>query len=196
MAGAQESVRERILAAAKAEVALYGTAGARVERIAKRAQTSKERLYAYFSTKQALFDEVTAGRYARMARMVPPLDANDLPGFVGKMFDFYTSDPDELRLYRWAALEEDASPMAPDDPRFARYRGYISEIERGQKAGVVEASWPPLDLFNLLIILAMAWPSAPHTARQLADHAAGRRELASHRKSAVEAARRLTTPKL
>ncbi len=194
MGGAPDSVRDRILASAKAEVAEHGAAGARVERIAKRAQTSKERLYAYFPTKQALFEEVTAGRRARMAEMAP-LDADDLPGFVGRLFDFYTGDPDELRLYRWAALEEDAAPLQPGDPQVARFRANLAELERGQRAGIVDPGWSPLDLLNLLITLAMAWQSAPQVARQLADQTTGARELASHRKSAVEAARRLVTPR-
>ena len=190
MDAVRDTVRERILASAKTEIAQYGIAGARVERIARRARTSKERLYAYFPGKRALFDEVMLRRYARMAQMAP-LDADDLPGFVGRLFDFYTGDPEELRLHRWGALEDNAGPY----PRSARLREGVEQIAQAQRNGTVEASWPPLDLLNLLVMLAMGWQSAPVVARQLASQAAGTQELASHRKSAVEAARRLVTPR-
>jgi AcrR family transcriptional regulator len=193
MEAAQETVRERILASAKTEIAQYGIAGARVERIAQRARTSKERLYAYFSSKRALFDEVIFSRNARLAQMAP-LEADDLPGFVGRLFDFYTRDPEELRLHRWVALEENVGPLDLDHPRSARLREGIEKIAQAQSDGTVEASWPPLDLLNLLVMLAMGWQSAPVVAHQFASQAAGTQELASHRKSAVEAARRLVTP--
>ncbi|WP_373310185.1 helix-turn-helix domain-containing protein, partial [Streptomyces purpurascens] len=43
-----------MLAAAMEEFAGHGIAGARVDRIAKLAKTSKERVYAYFRSKDAL----------------------------------------------------------------------------------------------------------------------------------------------
>ncbi|MFD5430494.1 TetR/AcrR family transcriptional regulator, partial [Streptomyces sp. NPDC127084] len=49
--------RERILEAAMDEFALRGVDGARIDRIAKNAGASKERLYVYFGDKQTLFDE-------------------------------------------------------------------------------------------------------------------------------------------
>ena len=59
-----------ILAAARAEFAHYGLAGARIDRIARTAQASKERLYAHFGDKETLFREVLA------ADLFPP---DDLP---------------------------------------------------------------------------------------------------------------------
>src|SRR5690606_38708583 len=50
-----DSTRERIVAAATAEFSRYGIAGARIERIAKEARTSKERVYAYFRSKEGLY---------------------------------------------------------------------------------------------------------------------------------------------
>ena len=55
----RQATRERILAAAKTEFAERGLAGARINSIATEANASKERLYAYFPSKGALFAAVT-----------------------------------------------------------------------------------------------------------------------------------------
>jgi AcrR family transcriptional regulator len=49
---------ERILKAAMREFAKYGFAGARVERILKRADVSPRSLYYHFGSKQGLYDAV------------------------------------------------------------------------------------------------------------------------------------------
>src|SRR3569833_1569342 len=50
----------RILDAAAKEVSAYGIAGARVDRIIAAARTNKAQLYAYFGSKEGLFDAVVA----------------------------------------------------------------------------------------------------------------------------------------
>ncbi|WSS45606.1 TetR/AcrR family transcriptional regulator [Streptomyces sp. NBC_01187] len=54
-------------ATAKAEFSQHGIAGARIDRIAKAARTSKERVYAYFSSKVALYRFVSAQELAAVA---------------------------------------------------------------------------------------------------------------------------------
>src|SRR5262249_15209214 len=58
MRASGEATRQRILEAAKREFAQYGLSGARINRIAANAHASKERLYAYFPSKEALFAAV------------------------------------------------------------------------------------------------------------------------------------------
>jgi hypothetical protein len=60
LAARTDQVRDRIVAAATAEFSRYGIAGARIDRIAKAARTSKERVYAYFSSKEDLYRLVSA----------------------------------------------------------------------------------------------------------------------------------------
>src|SRR3981189_168640 len=55
-------LRGEILAAARTEFAQYGLAGARIDRIAGSAHASKERLYAHFADKEALFRDAVAAR--------------------------------------------------------------------------------------------------------------------------------------
>jgi len=189
------TVRERIVAAARAEFAEHGMAGARIGRIAARAATSKERIYAYFRTKQELLEEISATRYAHLTA-IAAIDANDLPGFVGRLFDHYIANPDELRLNRWAGLEDVNATLPPDSPRIAMIDAGAREIARGQALGLVDPGWRPLDLFSMLVSLAMAWPSAPPEVRQSSDAWHGDAgDITIHRAAAVEAARRLTTPR-
>ena len=83
MRAAGRATRERILAAAKAEFAEYGTAGARINRIAAAAQASKDRLYAYFPGKSELYAAVTE-QWTTQTTAETALRAEDLPGYVGQ----------------------------------------------------------------------------------------------------------------
>jgi AcrR family transcriptional regulator len=59
--------RERILAAALREFSEHGLAGARVDRIARRARINKRMLYSYFGAKNELYREVMRRRFALRA---------------------------------------------------------------------------------------------------------------------------------
>ncbi|GAA4715629.1 transcriptional regulator, TetR family [Promicromonospora umidemergens] len=98
------STPERIVEAAAAEFARYGLAGARVDRIAERAEANKQRIYAYFGGKEALFDQVVAARILDLMDAVP-FDADDLPGYAARLFDFAVGGPDFVRLVLWHTLE-------------------------------------------------------------------------------------------
>jgi len=93
MRASGEATRQRILEAAKREFARHGVAGARIDRIATEARASKERLYAYFPSKEALFAMV-AERLVADVTAQAALDGDDLPGYVGALFDGFTADPD------------------------------------------------------------------------------------------------------
>ncbi|GAB2474846.1 TetR/AcrR family transcriptional regulator [Xylanimonas ulmi] len=95
---------ERILSAASDEFAEHGLAGARVDRIAARAGANKERIYAYYGAKDALFDTVLAARIAELLDTVP-FDADDLPGYAERLFRFTVERADLTRLLLWHVLE-------------------------------------------------------------------------------------------
>ncbi|MEA2700643.1 MAG: hypothetical protein QOI66_4914, partial [Myxococcales bacterium] len=97
-------LRGEILAAARAEFAKYGLAGARIDRIARAANASKERLYAHFGDKETLFRDVVATDGAEFFRAVE-LCPDAVPEFVGGIFDLTQSRPEHLRMITWARLE-------------------------------------------------------------------------------------------
>jgi TetR/AcrR family transcriptional regulator len=69
---------DRILAAAAGEFAARGFAGARVDRIARRARVNKAMLYYHFGSKQALYDALLRRTFAEAAARVGAIAAADL----------------------------------------------------------------------------------------------------------------------
>ena len=183
-------LRESILSAARSEFAQYGLAGARIDRIAKAADASKERLYAHFRDKEALFRSVAATDVAEFFAAVT-LRSDALPEFVGDIYDLACRRPEHLRMLTWANLEGFAAldPPPIGDPESVVARD-IASIEAAQAAGHVDASWRPMDLLVLLFGIALAWAQSPHPDAVTADPAV----IAARRAAAVEAARRIVAP--
>lgn len=181
-----QATRERILLAARAEFAAHGLAGARVDRIASAANASKERLYAYFGDKVALFGAVVDQNLSEVNAAVP-LDASDLPGFVGRVYDHASEHPEHLRMLDWARLEGQRLPDHRSPWRSSAENATISEAQR---AGTIDSSWDPQDLLTMLLALATAWAFSPaafnHTGEKPSPELSARR-----RATAVEAARKL-----
>ena len=126
-----EATRARILAAATAEFAEHGLAGARVDRIARAAATTKALLYHYYEGKEALFD-ATFWSYVRRNTDTMPLDADDLPSWTVAIHDNYLRDPVLLRLATWARLERE--PTGAMQPEETGRRG-ADRDERGRSCG-------------------------------------------------------------
>lgn len=70
---------ERILTAAAAEFADRGYAGARVDRIARRARVNKAMLYYHFASKQGLYRALLRGTFVELAGILATLAASDHP---------------------------------------------------------------------------------------------------------------------
>ena len=182
-------LRETILAAARSEFAQYGLAGARIDRIARAAEASKERLYAHFTDKEALFRSVVAADTADFFAAVT-LRGDAVPQFVGDIYDLACRRPEHLRMITWASLEG----LALDPPRVDGGDSILARdigvIEAAQAAGHVDASWDPVDLLVLLFGVGLAWAQSPRPDAGSADPAI----VAARRAAAVEAARRIVTP--
>src|SRR5215211_4721891 len=102
------ATKSRLLEAATGEFAAHGVAGARVDRIATSAEANKQLIYAYFGSKDGLFEAVLVMRFAALTESVP-FDAGDLAGYVGRVFDYVLEHPEVLRLATWAGLERPAA---------------------------------------------------------------------------------------
>jgi AcrR family transcriptional regulator len=181
-------LRDEILAAARAEFAQYGLAGSRIDRIAAAARASKERLYAHFGVKEALFRDVVASdgrQYFAAFRMRPDAVAE----FVGDVYDLARSHPEHLRMLTWARLEG-LTIEPPDFDDHAPPAQALATIEAAQAAGYVDKSWVPVDLLVLLFGIGLAWAQFPDPQREADDPAV----VASRRASAVKAAIRIISP--
>ncbi|MFD7734229.1 TetR family transcriptional regulator [Kitasatospora phosalacinea] len=183
-----DSTRDRIVAAATAEFARHGIAGARIERIAKAARTSKERLYAYFRSKEELYATVAAAELTAVAEATR-LDPTDLPAYAGRLHDYFSAHPDRLRLMSWGRLELSPDPDAADDPVRATVRHKTEQLRLAQRAGRLDPSWDPLDVLVLLNQLATAWAGQPEFLP--ADEESRAAFLAARRAAVVRAVQRL-----
>jgi AcrR family transcriptional regulator len=183
-------LRGEILEAARAEFAQYGLAGARIDRIARIAQASKERLYAHFGDKEALFREVFAADSAEFFRAVT-LRPDAVPEFVGDIYDLACRRPEHLRMITWAQLEGFTldEPHADGQPIPAQG---LAAIEAAQASGHVDPTWEAFDLIVLLFSIGLAWAHLPHPDAATDDPVV----IAQRRAAAVEAATRIITKRL
>ena len=181
-------LRDTILSAARSEFAQYGLAGARIDRIARVAEASKERLYAHFGDKETLFRSVVAADSAEFFAAVT-LRPEAVPEFVGDIYDLARQRPEHLRMITWANLEGLALDPPPADEWDSMPARHIRAIEEGQVAGFVDRVWRPMDLLVLLFGIGLAWAQSPHPDARTADP-----EVIAHRRAGVvEAARRIVT---
>jgi AcrR family transcriptional regulator len=186
-----DSTRDRIVAAAQAEFAQYGIAGARVDRIARAARTSKERVYAYFRGKEELYRFVAAQVLAEIGDAVP-LDPADLPGYAAGLFDYFTGHPDRFRFVSWGHLELDSGGPGHDapDPYGQAMAGKTEKIRSAQEAGKLDPSWDPADICILVSQIATAWIGLPEVA-SLGRPAASERAVAERRATVVRSVQAL-----
>ncbi|MFE9812517.1 TetR family transcriptional regulator [Streptomyces sp. NPDC005548] len=187
-AGAGDTTRERILTAAMEEFARHGIAGARVDRIAKLARTSKERVYAYFRSKDALYAAVAAREYVVIAEATQ-IDPSDLPGYAGRLFDYFVARPDHHRLITWGRLELPGTAVA-DDPAQALLAHKIDQLRQAQQAGQLAPTWDPADVLALVNQIATTWAAQPELSEAAAAHAMDA-TTAARRAAVVTAVQRL-----
>ena len=186
MRSAGEATRDRILASAKEEFARYGFAGARINRIAKDARASKDRLYAYFASKEDLFSAVMA-QWTVETTAETALRGDDLPAYTGRLFDNYLAHPENARLQEWADLEAPET-VSYHDIRRNTLRPKIAEIRQGQADGHIDPGWNPTEL--LIVITEIARTLAlPHSGGDVRPGSS--RAAALRRQTAVDAVRRL-----
>jgi AcrR family transcriptional regulator len=187
---ASDSTRERIVTAAKAEFSKHGIAGARVDRIAKQARTSKERVYAHFRSKEALYAFVS-GRELAVVADATRMDATDLPGYAGRLFDYFTDHPEHFRMVSWGRLElAEPSASDTDDPTQASINHKIGQLREAQRDGHLDPAWDPVDILALVNQIATTW-AALTELRAAARQEARTPAIAARRAAVVEAVQRL-----
>lgn len=147
------TTQERILGAARTEFAGLGIAGARVGAIARSANINKERIYAYFGSKEGLFEAVLAESFSKLAADVPlPSTVDELYGYAGRVFDFHYHNPEFTRLLAWESLYYGTSALPNEASRSEYYSTKMREV-----SGSLRSSEGVGRLILTLIGLA-AWP--------------------------------------
>ncbi|MDP9153893.1 MAG: TetR family transcriptional regulator [Pseudomonadota bacterium] len=154
-----EGTRRRILLAAAEEFAAGGLFGARVDQIARRAETNERMLYYYFGSKEQLFTAVLEHTFTALTDAeksldlegVAPVEAvTQLAHFI---WNYYREHPELLRLVNNENLHE-----ARYIKGSTRIRELISPVvaklakilERGQQAGLFRNNVDPLRFYITL----------------------------------------------
>jgi AcrR family transcriptional regulator len=158
---------ERIFRAAVEEFAEAGIAGARVDRIAARAGSSKALIYTYIGDKEALFTAVLRSRMNELAEAVV-LRPEHVGDFVGDLFDFMTANPDVLRL-----VSHEAAHFGPAaSPDFIQRRDHYAEktraVREAQVRGLVDDALAPFVVLSLLALVSW-YVAAPQITRMVLD---------------------------
>lgn len=161
-----EATRQRIVAAATAEFAEHGIAGARVERIVAEARTNKAQLYGYFGGKDQLFDAIFDASLERITDVVP-IDGDDLADWAVRLYDEYLVRPDLIRLATWHRLErKPGGHLVERAEQLGTAK--LEAIALAQAAGRVGPG-EPHDLMALVIGMSMTWSPVSNVYAASAD---------------------------
>ncbi|WP_165949105.1 TetR/AcrR family transcriptional regulator [Kribbella turkmenica] len=139
-------------------------------------------LYAYFGSKDGLFDAVYTAAVERYLADVG-FDTTDLPEYAARVFDYFEKHPEHQRLNVWYRLERPegaalAAIVAVNESRLA-------DLRRAQRSGVVPGDFSPAELLALLQSVATSWSSMNP------EYGAAVPGRAARRHAVVEAVRRL-----
>jgi AcrR family transcriptional regulator len=138
-----EETRERILTAALKCFTERGFHGARVDEIAAKARTNKERIYSNFTDKEGLYAEVVRRAFAEIAEEEDRV-AKELAGRTDRLpeeliehyLSLHENHPHLWRLFAWENLEgaRHAETLgALRRPALTRLRKLHAEWARGRK---------------------------------------------------------------
>lgn len=180
--------KQRVIAAASAEFAEYGVAGARINRIADTAKASKERIYAWFGDKDSLFGHVMQQGLDRLADAVP-IDV-DLVEYTVKLHDYFAQDERAQRIAVWAWLHDAATAGDFSSDRTVGYLHKLDVIRDAQSRGLADPGWRPEELLALVLAIATNWHRAPAEVRAI-DPSGFNADREAQRASVREAARRV-----
>jgi AcrR family transcriptional regulator len=166
------ATRASILRAATEEFAYHGLGGARVDRIAEKADINKRMLYYYFGNKEDLFLAVLEQAYRdiRDAEVELNLSRTDpiegIRRLIAFTWNYYLEHPEFLRLlnsenlHRAEHLKRSAEIREMHSPFIAMIDDLL---ERGRRDGVFRAGVDPVQLYISIASLSYFYLSNRHT---------------------------------
>ncbi|CAL9475191.1 HTH-type transcriptional repressor [Streptomyces sp. enrichment culture] len=176
--------RRQLMEAALAEFAEFGAAGARVDRLAKRAGISPGLVYSFAAGKEGLFEAVYEAIAEQTVNAVP-LDPDDLPEYAGRLHDAGQRHPQVMRFLTWYALERAERPASDLVARSMRDK--IAAVEAAQRRGTVRRDKPAAEILALVLTLANMWQHHTEDVDSLVPPAQRRTVI-------TDAVRRLVAP--
>lgn len=166
--------RERILNVAVREFAAKGLSGARVDRIALSAKTSKRMLYYYFPGKQALYRAVLERAYSEIRAAEASVDVDHmdpveaLQTLVGLSFDYHCSHEYFVRLIMNENIELARHIKPGQSSENRQILITLAKIlKRGEKTGQFKRGIDPKQLHLTVSGLSFSFVSNRHTFSRL-----------------------------
>ncbi|GII59612.1 HTH-type transcriptional repressor [Planotetraspora thailandica] len=177
--------RRQLLEAALAEFAEYGIAGARVDRLAKRAGISAGAVYSFYDGKEGLFEAVYDTIVEETVTGIP-IDADNLPEYAGQLYDAGLQYPEVAQFMAWYALERgDNQSVRPIVAKSMAEK--VAVIEDAQRRGVVTDRENAGEILALVLVIANMWQRQGKDVHGLVPRGQRRRVI-------VDAVRQLVTP--
>ena len=167
-----EGTRRALLAAAVAEFAGKGLAGARVDEIARIAGVNKQLVYHYFGSKEDLFQAALESVYAEIRAREQDLHLADLPpreameALVGFSFDYLAAHPEFIAILNDENRHAGRHVGGSGNVRAMNLplvRLLAQTLERGIAEGVFRADMDPVNLYVSIAGLSYFYFSNNHT---------------------------------
>lgn len=195
-----EKTRENILQAAITEFVAQGLAGARVDAIAERTQTSKRMIYYYFNSKEQLYVEVLEKLYGDIRHTESSMHLTELEPFEGLKrlveftFDHHDRNVDFVRIvcneniHQGEYIKQSRSIRSMNQTVLLQLEALL---EKGVASGVFRKGLDAMDVHMLISSFCFYRVSNKHTFGEIFqvnfDDPATRQH---HRKMIVEALER------
>lgn len=171
-----EQTRMRILEVARLEFAEKGYNGARVDEIVERCSVSKNLIYHYFTSKEALFIAVMELTYRLMRERQSEWSFIDLPPqeaiekLILLTFDHFLDDPTVISLLNTENLHQ-AKHIKQSNSIQPLYNPLVDAITRitdkGRAQGVFRKNIDPIDLYITISGLSYFYISNNYTLSYL-----------------------------
>lgn len=173
-----ERSQNDILSAALDEFAAYGLGGARMDRIAERAEVNKRLIYYYFENKESLFLAVLEKAYEGIRgeeqrlslTQVDPIEA--IRRLIAFTWNYYLAHPEFLtllnseNLHRARHLKKSAKVRSMHSPLV---QTLADVLERGAKAGLFRVGVDPVQLYISIAGISYFYLSNCHTLSTIFD---------------------------
>jgi AcrR family transcriptional regulator len=187
MARDPEDKHRRLLEAGLAEFAEFGIAGARMDRLGRRAGCSVGLVYTYFGSKVGLFEAIL-DQVVATAVATTPIDVSDLGEYAGKLYDSHHKNPDIARVVAWDRLEN--TRTEPHPAVVAATQNKIAAIADAQANGLLTNRYDARQLLLIVQGMALIWGVLPDdVTNQVADPEDHKRR----RQTIVDAVRQLVS---
>lgn len=170
--------QQKILAAARVEFARHGFAGARMDRIIKRAGTNPRMIYHYFGSKEGLYVTVLEEALGDLRREELKIDVEHLAPLEGLMqlFDFmgshFESNAHLVRLLTNENIER--ARYLKNSKRVQRTASPVLNniaalLARGAADGTLRSGLDPLEVYVMMVALNQFHLSNVHTLSAIFD---------------------------